>query len=39
VNQKSNSPKHSFGYLESDTLSSPKRTLHTVALAPIPYIA
>jgi hypothetical protein len=32
VNQKSNSTKHSFGYFESDTLPSPKRTLHTVAL-------
>ncbi|MGL1888302.1 MAG: hypothetical protein OCD76_17435 [Reichenbachiella sp.] len=29
---KCNSPKHSFGYSESETLSSPKRTLHTVAL-------
>jgi hypothetical protein len=32
LNQKINSPKHSFGYSESETLSSPKRTLHTVAL-------
>ena len=31
VNKKRNSPKHSFGYSVNDTLSSQKRTIHTVS--------
>jgi hypothetical protein len=33
--KKCNRPNRRFGYFQSETLSSPKRTLHTVALPPI----